>query len=162
MSDSSKYFASALQNMTKEVAYAAAVRHLVDLDYTIPEILRTLTYPAPESAVRDTAFKYMLDSGLILENNPSNVQTKEFYDFVEEEGKFGKKSFRRVKREALKNEEEYLECPFGLFSDEQWKRAKAILNNKDYEYIANIPWKKKVMYHKVTPRMKRICNSLTI
>ncbi len=84
-----RYFQTALANFTADVAYAADVKHLYDLGYTVERIHRVLTYPVPQERIQQ-----VIDEYRALKNSPEPE-----YEFVQDTDSFGRKSFRRVRVE---------------------------------------------------------------
>lgn len=89
-----EYFKSALSDFTHEAASGGAIRHLVDLGYTVKQITEKLTYPTPYERVRKTVWKYLIDSEVVLTQEPGNgrQQGKSTYTVVHD--KYGRASFR--------------------------------------------------------------------
>ncbi|MCR5502877.1 MAG: hypothetical protein K6F53_07700 [Lachnospiraceae bacterium] len=157
------YFGKALANFTREAAYAAAVRHLAEEEYSLRDILDTLTYPAPEEAVRRIAFEHLLKTGYLLEEEPESSVREADEEFVLEEGKYGKKSYRRVVKDKggdTFSSEDYFPCDFGLLDEEKLSRILESLPGTEREFLEGIPWKRKRMYIKKTPKTKEIFRHL--
>ena len=55
------YFEEALSNFTREFAYGGAIRHLVDLGYTVDRIVKEMQYPIPRESIEKIANQYMED-----------------------------------------------------------------------------------------------------
>lgn len=157
------YFGKALANFTREAAYAAAVRHLSEEEYSLRQILDTLTYPAPEEAVRRIAFEHLLKTGYLLEEEPEKSLSEADTEFVFEEGKYGKKSYRRVVKnkggEPL-SPEDYFPCDFGIYEETMLELLRNRLPTSEWEFLSGIPWKKKRMYIKKTPKTEGIFRHL--
>lgn len=83
-------FHRALSNFTGEVAYAGAVRHLYQLGYGVEQIQSMLYFPASAEQIRKVIDAY--DKEL---NSPEAE-----YEFVQETDPYGRKSFRKVKKES--------------------------------------------------------------
>lgn len=150
-------FNKALSNMTNEIAYKAAVRHLVDIGYSVKEIEKQLTYPVSFDKIQKCVYEYTVESGLILLEEPSESKSVKKVDYVLEEGKYGQKTYRRVvldEKETLA--EEYFSCDFGLMKETEMDNLLTGLPNKDREYITGIPWPKRRVYIRKTPRTEEI------
>lgn len=65
-----RYFEEALSDFTHDVASGGAIRHLVDLGYSTDQIMRRLDFPTPRARVEQTVYRYMTESGLLLEQLP--------------------------------------------------------------------------------------------
>lgn len=147
----SETFNRALSNMTGEIAYKAAVRHLVDIGYSMKEIEKQLTYPAPYEKIRECAYEYMCESGMILLKEPLETQSIKRYDYVLEEGKYGQKTYKRVLLDQTQTDmEEYIPVDFGLMSTEEMQNLKKELSAGEWEYISEIPWPKARVYLRKT------------
>ena len=161
MSDPSFTFKKALGNMTREVAYKAAVRHLTDNEYSLDQIMENLSYPVSRDEVQRTMYEYMLESGIICEELPDEDTVKEKVSYVMEEGAYGKKSYRRIVETDTTGKYEYAPCDFGTLDEIGWERLKKRLDKKDIEYVTGIPWPDKTVYHRMTERFKGIWSRLT-
>ena len=53
------YFEEALSNFTREFAYGGAIRHLVDLGYTVDRIVKEMQYPIPRESIEKIVDQYM-------------------------------------------------------------------------------------------------------
>lgn len=89
-----KYFKNALSDFTYETASGGAIRHLADLGYTVKQITEKLTYPTPYERVRKTVWQYLIDTGVILTQEPEKGGVKGKAAYTVEHGKYGKASFR--------------------------------------------------------------------
>ena len=161
MSDPSFTFKKALGNMTREVAYKAAVRHLTDNEYSLDQIMENLSYPVSRDEVQRTMYEYMLESGIICQECPDEDTVKEKVSYVMEEGAYGKKSYRRIIETDTTVKYEYVPCDFGTLDEIGWERLKKKLDKKDIEYVTGIPWPDKTVYHRMTERFKGIWSRLT-
>lgn len=90
------YFRQALSDFAFDAAGGGAIRHLTDLGYTVRQIEAALDVPVPYKKIQQTVWERLLDRGVILLIKPGSNRKKERTVFIEERGKFGKKSFRRV------------------------------------------------------------------
>jgi len=90
------YFQNALSNFTHEVASGGAIRHLAGLGYTVKQISERLDFPTPYGRIQREVWKYFLDTGVILYDEPGMGNPREKVSYVQEYGQFGKVSFRRV------------------------------------------------------------------
>lgn len=94
------YFKNALANFTHEAASGGAIRHLTDLGCTVDQITKQLTFPTPRERVRRQVWERLLDTGVILLEEPGSGKQREKAVYVEERDPYGRTSFRRV---ALKS-----------------------------------------------------------
>ncbi len=84
------YFSQALSNFTSDFAYKKAVWHLHDIGYSIPEIAGRLDYPLSQERIAKLIEEY--------ERMKSGPEAE--YTFVQDTDAYGRKSFRRVKRDG--------------------------------------------------------------
>ena len=89
-----EHFNEALKNFMKDSANGGAIRHLYDLGYSVEEIRQELLFPA---SVED--IKALIDAYEAEKSAP-----EEAYEIIKEQNKFGKITFRKVKKE-LKQED---------------------------------------------------------
>ncbi|MBD5531361.1 MAG: hypothetical protein HDQ98_04040 [Lachnospiraceae bacterium] len=155
-------FGQALSDFTFDVACGGAIRHLAHLGYTAKEIHERLSFPVSYERVRQAYTKYLLDTGILLREKPDAHQESQTYTYVQEEGKYGKKSFRRLKKEPERKENEehiYIACDFGRMQSENDFAALG-LSTKQREYLEGICWEKRTMYHLKNERMRGIAEAL--
>lgn len=155
-------FGQALSDFTFDVACGGAIRHLAHLGYTAKEIHERLSFPVSYERVRQAYTKYLLDAGILLREKPDAHQESPTYTYVQEEGKYGKKSFRRVKKEPESRENEeriYVACDFGRMQSENDFAALG-LSPKQREYLEGICWEKRTMYHLKNEKMRGIAEAL--
>jgi len=94
------YFREALTNFTQEAASGGAIRHLADLAYTVKQIQERLDFPTSCERVQKVVWERLLETGVILKEEPGKPEVKEMVSFVREYDRFGKASFRRVVQRA--------------------------------------------------------------
>ncbi len=87
----SETFNKALSSFTSEVAYKSAVRHLYDLGFTPPEIVKKVDYPVSEEKVRQVIDDY-------IEEKKKEASSGASYEFVERYDNLGRKSLIKVKK----------------------------------------------------------------
>ncbi len=95
MSDQ-KYFQNALSNFIFEAAVGGAIRHLTDLGCTVSEIMERLYIPTPYERVQKAVWQRLLDTGVLLMEEPGNENRREKITYVRDYDRYGKPSFRRV------------------------------------------------------------------
>lgn len=83
-----EYFREALAGFASEAAYAGAVRHLYDLGYSAEQIREKLLYPVSVSRIQK-----VIDGYIKRHNSPEGD-----YEYVQATDRYGKKSFRRVRK----------------------------------------------------------------
>lgn len=96
------FFRDALSDFTYEAASGGAIRHLADLGYTVKQIGERLTYPTPYERVRKTVWQHLLDTKVLLTQEPGSGETREKAEYVVEHDKYGRTSYRllTVQRES--------------------------------------------------------------
>lgn len=155
-------FGRALSDFTFDAACGSAIRHLAGLGYTAKEVHGRLSFPVSYERVRQAYTKYLLDEGILLRLRPGECRERKTYTYVQEEGKYGKKSFRRVEKEQEPDGNEapvYIACDFGRLQAEGGFAALG-LSAKQREYLEGICWEKKIMYHLMNERMRAIAEAL--
>ena len=161
MPDSGSAFQNALGNMTREVAYSSSIRHLTDAGFSVRQICEKLTYPAPYETVRRIAYERLLETGIILTEEPKEGLKQDRVTYVLDENGYGRKSYRRVITPAEEPEDtEYIPCDLGSLDESTMQKIKDTLYVKEWDYIEGIPWPKSRVYHKATPYMKEIAKHL--
>jgi hypothetical protein len=91
-----EFFHKALADFAFDVASGGAIRHLADRGYTAKQIAGELDFSVPFEKVRQAVWDHLVSRQIILLDEPGSGKTKEKAVFVEERGRFGKKSFRRA------------------------------------------------------------------
>ena len=88
------YFRNALSDFTYEAASGGAIRHLADLGYTTKQIAEKLTYPTPYERVRKTVWRQLVDTQVVLTQEPGKGKQHEKAAYKVVYGKYGRASFR--------------------------------------------------------------------
>lgn len=88
------YFRNALSDFTFEAASGGAIRHLADLGYTVKQISEKLTYPTPYERVRRAVWQHLIDTQVVLTQEPGSGGQRRKAAYTVEHGKFGRASFR--------------------------------------------------------------------
>lgn len=83
-----KYFKQALSSFSADVAYADAIRHLYDKGMDAVQIKQKLSYPVSIDIIEKVIQDYEIKK---------NTKTEDI--FVEDIDKYGRKSFRLVKKD---------------------------------------------------------------
>lgn len=179
-----RYFEEALSDFVHDAASGAAIRHLVDLGYSVEQMMQALSYPTPRERVRQTAYRYMLESGLIVADISFGEAS---YGAADENNTGCGGSFRTVRLQISdrkrmdqylygkirENGEEnvYLSCPFGIWRSQEgrgeqdcgWIRDRLpYLSKREQDYIMGIPWEGREMYHRLNDRMREIGRKLIL
>ena len=90
------YFKNAISNFTFETASGGAIRHMADLGHTIKQITQKLSFPTPYERVQRAVWEHLLDTGVLLLEEPGSGKSRERVSYVRDYDKYGKPSFRRV------------------------------------------------------------------
>lgn len=88
-------FQKALSDFTFDVACGGAIRRLADSGYTWKQIMERLDYPVTEERVRNTLYRHLCDTGVILEKSPEEELPETKPEYVLEYDAYGKPSYRR-------------------------------------------------------------------
>lgn len=176
------YFQKALSNMVFETACGASIRSMVDRGCTTKQIVEQLDYPMSFERARRAVTDYLLAQDSLRRKPPEAGEAKETYTYVQERGKLGKTSFRKVvlqekgeaegkpwRKEAvevfLKLPKEkrdvmaYVSCDFGLPEKESGIDL-SILNERQREFLEGIWWEGRRMYYRLDKRMEDIVRKL--
>ena len=94
--DETNYFQNALSGFVTEAACGGAVRHLTDIGYTLDQIVDRLDYPAPRAKVQRIMMTYLYESRVLLLEEPSAELFAPKEQFVQEQGSYGRRSFRKT------------------------------------------------------------------
>lgn len=152
------YFGEALSNFAHDVASGGAIRHMVNLGYSVDEIRRRLDFPTPRERVQRTVYEYMQKSGILLEALPG--ETEQFaVTRVRRPSAAGFGTLIRDEIEKNGEENSYLTCTYGMiYRDREARLARLLdcLSTREREYLLGIPWERKPMYHRLNGRMAEI------
>lgn len=165
MGERQKYFEEALSDFVYDAASGGAIRHLVDLGYSVDQMVRSLSYPTPRERVRKTAYRYMLESGLLVKELPGvrtdDIQTEARLIRLDVSDQKRTNAFLHQKISENGAENVYISCPFGMYGP-TWEQNGSLscLNSRELEYIRGIPWENMIMYHRATDRMQEIGRKL--
>lgn len=164
MSEGKDYFNQALSDFMFEVASGGSIRHLVDLGYSVDQIMGKLAFPTPRVRVEKAVYKHMTETGLLLSKLPADEQTFHVTKF---QAKHPDQISARFLKLLEQNGEEnaYLECPFGELAKDDPQRLETVLsglNSREREYIKGILWERNIMYHRLNSRMREIAVKLVL
>ena len=134
------YFQNALSNFTHEAASGGAIRHLTDLGYTAKQIMEQLDFPTPFARVQKEIWQRLLDTNVILLEEPGRVKNKKAA-YIREYDKYGRASFRKVVEQDEKKENEMSwrkQSLCGKTQDMVSKliQAKIVENGEGSSYVA--------------------------
>lgn len=156
-------FRQALSDFTFDVASGGAIRHLTDLGYTVKQIQEQLDFPTPLARIQKEVWRRLVDTGIILLEEPGRQKPKEKVDYVREYDSYGKASFRRVVETDPQPETDadgiFLVCGFGALryrDGERYRKVLAALDVRQAEYIDGLPWPPGKVWHRADERMLEI------
>lgn len=138
-----KYFEKALSDFTFDVASGGAIRHLTDRGYPVPQIRKMLDFPTPYERVQQTVWEHLLAQGVLRLEEPGNGEAQEKYGYVEDFS--------------------YASCDFGLQSrrePEAFAQRIQRLQPQLRDYVLGLPWERRMAYHRLDERMRRIVTEL--
>ena len=122
---------------------------------------------------------YLLERNILRREPPDNREIRKDYTYVQERGKFGKTSFRRIALEEKEEAEEepwnkegaedffqsrrdviaYVSCDFGLPANESGMDI-TVLNERQQEFLSGICWERMRMYYRLDKQMEEIIRKL--
>lgn len=156
------YFEAALFDFVFDVAAGGAIRHLTDRGYSVEQIMRELSYPAPRAKVEKAVYRYLTDSRILLTKLPGESGTPGIRCLRGEKGTdFSQRLTDAVVESGEKNA--YMECPFGGWrktNEKLFAQTIACLTGREQEYLLGIRWERDVMYHRLNDRMREIALKL--
>lgn len=159
-------FSKALHDFTFDVAGGAAIRHLANLGYTVPEIKKQLDYPMSETQIAQAMWKHLIDTGIIALEDPADNPPKERVTYVSCKGEYGRTYFKRVaKPNCIEADAVYIKCDFGRmkYKDrEGFAKRVALLEQSDQDYISYLPWPLNAVWHKMDSRIERIAATMNM
>lgn len=158
------YFENALSNFVHDMASGGAIRHLVDMGYSVDRIMEQLDYPTPRERVEKTVYQYMMESGMLLDTLPVEETAMKVTRFKNVSRPVISQKLREWLR---KNGEDnsYMQCPFGKWIKEnqmEYLEQLSCLTNREREYILGVPWHGEIMYHRLNDRMLEIGIELAV
>lgn len=158
MDNSQDYFGKAMGNFMHEMSGAGAIRHMVDQGYSIRQIIERLDYPTPQRRVEETALKYMLKQGILLERLPESEYRRVNIPYPWDRKQLSEAVYVRKERDG--EEDSYVLLPIaGLKKD---KESLSSLNDREREYLNGLPWEGAAVYHRLTGRMYEIAMELSM
>ncbi|MCI8924429.1 MAG: hypothetical protein HFI45_10640 [Lachnospiraceae bacterium] len=179
------YFKNALSNFTFEAACGGAIRHLADLGCSVAQIMEKIQFPTSYERVQKAVWEHLINTGVILLAQPGSGTAAPKAEFIKEYDKYGKVSFRKIsvpttqiepihflevpiqpvhdpasllQEKYRKNgrDASYVSCDFVLEKDIFLTRVLPLLDKKQQEYLAGLPWPGQVCYHRLDLRMLEI------
>lgn len=160
-----QYFNQALSDFVGDVAYGGAIRHLAGLGYTVEQMVKELDYPISRERVGQAVWRYYVEQGIILLEEPKEETVTSKVSYVREYGKYGAAHFRRVVEQVECPRKKYYPCDFGRKrhqNERAFFQELEHLGYSDKEYILGLPWPLQRVYHVADERMSRIMGKLPI
>ena len=161
-----RYFDEALADFVHDAASGGAIRHLVVLGYSLEQMMQSLSYPTPRERVRSTAYRYMVESGLLLQELPGTFHTVRLPVCDRE------RLYACLQENIRQNGEQeiYFACPFGVWARQgdtagregRMRERLSCLNGRERDYVMGIPWEDRMMYHRLNSRMREIGRKLIL
>lgn len=151
-------FQQTLSGFINDFASGDAIRHMADAGMTVTEITGRLAFPTKKEIVADLVWRHYLDAGVISLTEPVPGTTRRVR-YVQEHGPYGKTSMRQVVEEVAVPEQSYVEVNFGyrLYADrDRFLFELEKLSKEDRDYILDLPWPIRKVWHVENERMKRI------
>ena len=81
-----------------EFAAGNAIRALADKGCTVEEIHKRLSFPMSKKAIGELAWAHFLDNGTICLYDPSERPEKVLTSYEKVQNKYGKVSFRQIRK----------------------------------------------------------------
>ena len=158
MSMEKEEFRQDLSDFTFDGASGGAIRHLTDLGETVIQIQEQLDFPTPITRIQEGVWKRLVETGVILLEEPWQQAPKEKVNYVREYDSYGKASFRRVVETDPQpvTAGAFLVCEFGLLryrDGEKYRKVLAVLDERQAEYIDGLPWPLRKVWHRADERM---------
>ncbi|MCR4612097.1 MAG: hypothetical protein K5644_09390 [Lachnospiraceae bacterium] len=145
-----KEFDKALSNLVREFANGGAIRHFVELEYSVKEIKASLDFPMSVDGIAELVWKEYIDTKVICADEESiNAEYIIKTDFVKDYNKYGKTSLRKVTKKVPIEPRNYITCDFGklIYKDKDaFCRRMNKLPDAEREMIENLPWPLSTVY----------------
>ena len=145
-----KEFENALSNYIKDFANGGAIRHFVELGYSVEEIKSSLDFPMSIDDVALYVWKEYIDSKVIcLDKDEIDKDYIVKTSFVKDYNKYGKTSLRKVTKKEPIEKKSYISCDFGkkIYKDkEDFNNKLNMLDEDNKSMIENLPWPLEIVY----------------
>ena len=137
-------FDKALSNYIKDFANGGAIRHFVELGYSVPEIKSLLDFPMSINDVASVVWdEYLACKIICLDEAEIDKEYITKTSFVKDYNKYGKTSLRRVTKREPIEKKDYMVCDFGkrIYQDEEgFMRMLDKLKDAYRDSIKYLPW----------------------
>lgn len=164
MGENRDYFNQALSDFMFEVASGGSIRHLVDLGYSVDQIMERLAFPTPRERVENAVYRYMTETGMLLKELPVPAESlRKAVLEASHPDRISAGFLRLIEQNGEENA--YLCCRFGYLQKNDPKALEELLsglNSREQEYIRGIRWQRNRMYHILNGRMREIAAKLVL
>lgn len=145
-----KEFDNALSQFIKDFASGGAIRHFVELGYSVEQIKSSLDFPMGLDDIGHVVWKEYIDTKQIcIHEEDINRDYIVKTSYVKDYNKYGKTSLRKViKKEKVENKT-YISCDFGrlIYKDKEgFNKRLNKLEAEDMAMIENLPWPLEKVY----------------
>ncbi|MCM1158066.1 MAG: hypothetical protein NC300_05245 [Bacteroidales bacterium] len=164
MEERPRYFEQALSDFVYDAASGGAIRHLVDAGYSVEQMMEKLDYPGSRERVEQTVYRYMTESGLLLDSLPVKEEELEAL-YLKNASRCCISGKLRERIEKNGEADSYMQCPFGEWlHDNKAEQLNQLtcLTERERQYIFGIKWTADIMYHRLNSRMLEIGMELAV
>ena len=145
-----KEFDRALSNYVREFANGGAIRHFVELGYSVDEIKEALDFPMSIEEIASVVWGEYVASGVICLNEEDIIRDYIVkIDYVKDYNKYGKTSLRKVTTKEPTETRQYVDCDFGKLIYKNGSQFISGLNKIAYasaKMIDKLPWPLNTVY----------------
>ena len=137
-------FNNALSSFLREFANGGAIRHFVELEYSVKEIKSKLDFPASVEDIAEYVWKTYVDMRVVcLDESDMGESFIEKTEYVTDYGKYGKTSLRKVTTKVETASKSYIECDIGKqnYKDRvAFTRRLERMSDSSRSMIEDLPW----------------------
>lgn len=144
------YFNEALSNYINDFANSGAIKHYVDLEYSIEEIIKNLDFKISKDKVAKCVYNYYIEKGTIKTSLPDSTNDYIYTtEYVKDYNKFGSTSLRKITKRTKKENTSYEKCDLGKIKYNDESKFNSIISMLPREYrkmLVDIPWPLTTIY----------------
>lgn len=137
-------FNKSLSNFLREFANGGAIRHFVELEYSVREIKSKLDFPASAEDIADCVWKTYVEMRVICLDRPDVGENFiEKTEYVTDYSKYGKTSLRKVTTKVETDSKNYIECDIGKqkYKDKTAYELRLLrMTDSSRSMIEDLPW----------------------
>ncbi len=137
-------FNNALSNFLREFANGGAIRHFVELEYSVEEIKSKLDFPASTEDIADYVWKTYVEMRVICLDRPDIGENFiEKTEYVTDYSKYGKTSLRKITTKVETASKSYIECDIGKqkYKDKTAYESRLLrMTDSSRSMIEDLPW----------------------